>query len=445
MNQDREYSNMARRLLKKAYQIDWSVWDSESEELTRDVSAAVSFVFHLSCLDTQLLELHRVKMGMQEMRFEDYVMDQQIVDYLKMLRRRWGRFQNIILTYTNRMSNDSAKDDELKLVESLDSCGDEQVVKDAGKFVQDFCRARLLAYGAFQQLLQHYRGIAMDSMIHIVREGKEFALLCKRKYESWLQQNRPSIERRLKNGLYKSSMYGKTIIPLQSTPPSREHWGEALAFKMQQIRADNIYSFIDDDEFHEVGVPIKLTGKLLIKALSSIKQCVPSDSVGSFSYDKQMEVFYGHIAEINILKEKISLSCVPAGQDALKDEEMSALGMTKGKHDVRAVYPAMPLLEYLVRDAIEKKKKPKYILLPVRAAMDAGVLIPIHNVKDMNEHFKDDLKGAMLTKQCWSLWVDGVNRLEYDSRELNPIKHKFKEYVQSPTLQSLDGIVRDIP
>ncbi|MBR0047468.1 MAG: hypothetical protein IJP75_11430 [Bacteroidaceae bacterium] len=417
MNQDRTYSNKARELLEDARQIDWTAWENDSEGLARDVSAVMLFISHLSRLDAQLLNLYRLKKEMQEMSFEDYVMDKQIVDCLKMMRRRWGKIQNIILTYTNRQSDDITQDDEFTLGEELDPCGYDHLVKSANKSLQNFCKERLHTFIALEPLLRHYRAIAMDSMIRMVEEGREFASLCKKQYEEWLRQNRPSIERRLKNGLYKSSLYGKTIIPLQSTPPGREHWGEALGLKMQQIREDSIYSFIDDDAFHEVGRPIKLTSRLLITALNSIKRCSPSNAEENVSYEKQMKVFYGHIAEINILKEKIAFSTSSISENI-------GYPMNTEENDEQSVYPAMTLLERLVRVAIKEKKRPKYILMPVRAAREAGVPIPINDVKGMNKHF-----GTELTRQNWSQWVNGTAQSSYDPKEMDPMISQFKKLV----------------
>lgn len=437
MSQEKRYSTVVGELLEDARQMDWAIWNSNPDELTRDVPAVMSFVSHLSRTAARLLDLRRLKESGHKMRFKDYVKDKQIVDHLKMLRNGWGRMKNIIVTYTDSPVDESPQDREVTLDKGLAPCGEDEMVEMLRHSVLDFCQTRHAVYKALHPLMLHYQKIIMDSMILIVRERNAFVSMWKARYEDWLQQNRPSIERRLKNGLYKSGLYGKTIIPLQSTPPCCEHWGEALGLKMQQIRKDSIYSFIDDDEFHEVGSPIELTGKLLIKALDCIMQGMPADAKDGFLYDEQMEVFYGHIAEINILTEKIKPTDVEAGDDAQKDGAAASCDVKTGKNDTQTIYPAMALLEGLVRDAIEKKKGPKYILMPVRAAKDAGVLIPIHDVKDMNEHFKDELKDNILTKQSWSLWI---SKLEYDPRELEPLTTKFKEYVKSPHLSSRDGI-----
>lgn len=77
------------------------------------------------------------------------------------------------------------------------------------------------------------------------------------------------------------------------------------------------------------------------------------------------------------------------------------------------------LLDELVKDAIDKKKTAKYILLPVRAAKDANML-PIADLKWMNERYQ-----LTLNATNWSSWVNNSDA-GYDHREISPLVERFQ-------------------
>lgn len=418
MTEEKTYCDIAWELLDDAREIDWTIWNTEADELTRNVADVMSCVFHLSCTASALLDLRRMREGGHEMCFEDYAMDRRLLGHLEMLKGKVRRMQSVIEDYAESLVDATPQDDEMWLGKILNPCGEDETIRKVGHFAREFCLARRDMFMALLPLFKHYRKIMVEAMRLFYGETADFVSLWKKEYEEWLLQYRPSIERKLKNGLYKSSLYGKTILPLLSMIPSRENWGEALGLKMQQIREDDIYKFIDNDEFHEVGLPIELTERLLTETLNSITLSMHTAELEELSYDRQMKTFYRHIAEINILKEKIALPTVPVRNNQQREDNNYL--MESEENDELSAYPAMALLERLVRIAIKEKKKPKYILMPVRAAREAGVSIPITDVKSMNGHF-----GTELTRQNWSQWVNGTAKSGYDPKELNPMKSQF--------------------
>lgn len=78
------------------------------------------------------------------------------------------------------------------------------------------------------------------------------------------------------------------------------------------------------------------------------------------------------------------------------------------------------LLDELVRDAISQKRKAKYLLLPIRAAKDAGML-PMVDLEWVNKRYN-----LNLNKTNWSTWVNNENA-NYDGRELNALVTRFQE------------------
>ncbi|MBO4672899.1 MAG: hypothetical protein J5616_00910 [Bacteroidaceae bacterium] len=86
------------------------------------------------------------------------------------------------------------------------------------------------------------------------------------------------------------------------------------------------------------------------------------------------------------------------------------------------IYPALPLLKEMVLDAVQEGKTAKYILLPLRAAMEADALLPSFDVNSFNKSF-----GTSLNKANFSNWVNGTNGSSYDEKEIAPFIKRFRD------------------
>ena len=79
--------------------------------------------------------------------------------------------------------------------------------------------------------------------------------------------------------------------------------------------------------------------------------------------------------------------------------------------DASGTEGVMELLDKLVQEAIASRPTPKYILLPIRAAKDAGVL-PTADLDWVNKRY-----GLSLSPTNWSSWVNkedcGYSRKNY--------------------------------
>ena len=86
-----------------------------------------------------------------------------------------------------------------------------------------------------------------------------------------------------------------------------------------------------------------------------------------------------------------------------------------------ATYPSLRLLSKLVRDG----KLPKDKLMPYRAAMEAGVLLPsMPSVKDFNERFGTDLSAGN-----YSTYINAVENPyenDHDVRRYRMLVRQFK-------------------
>lgn len=81
--------------------------------------------------------------------------------------------------------------------------------------------------------------------------------------------------------------------------------------------------------------------------------------------------------------------------------------------------------EYLdmeVRKRIEKKMDPKYILLPVRGAIEATIPLPFTNEKGFQQRY-----GYEIAHSTWCRWISS-NETNYEEKELMAYVRAFSSY-----------------
>lgn len=106
-----------------------------------------------------------------------------------------------------------------------------------------------------------------------------------------------------------------------------------------------------------------------------------------------------------------------------KGESIYEASKQLGSTNEEELYPALGLLCRLVKEAVKAEKTAKYILLPQKAAMKAGVMLPQIDAKWYNNQF-----GTKLNKMDISRWINGAGNCEYISHEINPVIERFKAF-----------------
>lgn len=133
--------------------------------------------------------------------------------------------------------------------------------------------------------------------------------------------------------------------------------------------------------------------------------------VNHFEAGSNCQVFNGPISGCVFAMPGATVNQSPVQQVAVPESE--------GKKENSSDDDVLNLLDELVKDAINNRNTPKYILLPVRAAKDAGVL-PCVDLKWVNERYK-----LKLNPMNWSTWVNKED-VGYDGRELLPLVSRFQ-------------------
>lgn len=85
--------------------------------------------------------------------------------------------------------------------------------------------------------------------------------------------------------------------------------------------------------------------------------------------------------------------------------------------------PAIEYLDREVRSRIDNGADAKYVLLPVKAAIEAGVPLPYNNVAKFNERY-----GCSISKSTWSRWINGTDGCGYMDQELNALASRFMRF-----------------
>lgn len=104
--------------------------------------------------------------------------------------------------------------------------------------------------------------------------------------------------------------------------------------------------------------------------------------------------------------------CVVNNGDDSKEKSTSQSGISK----------ILEFLDYEVQKRTSLYNDPKYILLPVKGAREAQVLLPFKDVKDFNARY-----GTGINQTAWSRWINGSGNYVYGEDELNPYISIFKQ------------------
>lgn len=98
------------------------------------------------------------------------------------------------------------------------------------------------------------------------------------------------------------------------------------------------------------------------------------------------------------------------------DSQINHFHYSSDSNDGKEEIPltALSMLDNEVRSRLDGGAEPKQVLLPVKAAMEAEVVIPFSSVVEFNDRYGCDIKPA-----AWSRWIKGVGNFSYDSRELS--------------------------
>lgn len=112
------------------------------------------------------------------------------------------------------------------------------------------------------------------------------------------------------------------------------------------------------------------------------------------------------------------------------NQEEATLNISQGnitQEDLKT-YPALRLLYKLVLDS--KECDPKYQLMPYRAALEEGPLLPLMpSVNDFNERF-----GTRLSPTNYTTYINAVDnpydKEEKDKRQFDALKREFRAYVK---------------
>lgn len=102
----------------------------------------------------------------------------------------------------------------------------------------------------------------------------------------------------------------------------------------------------------------------------------------------------------------------------------NSISIKIGRDGVEMEHNPMPKSaeEYLdmeVRKRIDQQMEPKYILLPVKGAMEASIPLPFTNEIGFNQRY-----GYKIAHTTWCRWIS-ANETNYDDKELNAFIKAF--------------------
>lgn len=108
--------------------------------------------------------------------------------------------------------------------------------------------------------------------------------------------------------------------------------------------------------------------------------------------------------------------------EATREEEDVKPCEEEGAQNSESEMPALAMLRRLID--MQKGKGPKAVLLPYKAAIEAGIPLPMMDYREFNARF-----GTDVSKSSFSNWVNGTQDRSYTLEELEPYINAFKALI----------------
>ena len=125
-------------------------------------------------------------------------------------------------------------------------------------------------------------------------------------------------------------------------------------------------------------------------------------------------------------KDRLAVGGIISGKPVI--ESFQPIVAEKPVKQLSAEEKVVKLLDTLVESYIKNHKGPKFILMPVRAAKDAGAL-PMVDLHWVNDHYKHILDKP-LNKTNWSDWIN-MEEVNYEGRALRAMTKSFELLINS--------------
>lgn len=345
--------------------------------------------------------------------------------------RRWleRRRQEVGMRDEVRRCQELAHDQRVKMEKYLNECGEQggsaemvlrmkaavQAVDGIDKwYTASFQPIFSTVFAQFRAFHAYLLGVAPVAAVSFeVRVSAEL----RKRYAELLAERGGEIEGVLMEGLYdEEGIYGKALLRSMAEMPDRRVWAEALLQLLRVTGANRSLAFVAEE--HVRGQEIDVSGSSFLEGFV----------LAALWHYREAEDFLDavlrRVVAVNVLEGKMAEDAAVGGDERVVDAEVE-------------LYPALAVADKHVRAAVAKGLKPKGLLLAVRAAREANVLLAAR----MDVAWFNGRYGTLLSKQNWSHWVNGHG--VYDETELSAMMGEYEKTKKGGGLASADGSALD--
>ncbi|MBO4673248.1 MAG: hypothetical protein J5616_02745 [Bacteroidaceae bacterium] len=362
----------------------------------RDVRRLLQYAYDMNHVIAVLQELRDMRENGHEMCLEDSVYGIMIMNHLKILKEKAMKVWIALHEVTK--NNENPFYVEVGITHQMKEL-------DLSSEIEQYLTSIWMIYEKMMEWIESCTKTIDSLILFFTQDCEIYRQFFINGYQDYWKTYRQKLSDRLLTELYREDMFGEKILSI-GKKPTPEHWGRALELKLAKLKEDPTYSFMElfhrADKMFELTVPPNLPNVVI----NRIGFSMGNGEIEDLSFDRNIRVFYRHMAEINILKSKITGEIITTTNGfAINDSVLN-------------------LLDELVKTAIKAHPKSrKHILMPVRAGKEAEML-PMVDLSWVNTRYN-----LHLTPMNWSTWVNKQNA-NYDARELNPLISRFQALKQ---------------
>lgn len=316
----------------------------------QDVKLLLQYAYELNHIISVLKELQGMRENGHEMCLEDSVYGIIIMNQLKMQKEKamkvWIALREVTKNDKNPFSIEIGITHQMK-------------EPDLSSEMRQYVTSIWMIYEKIMQWIESCTK-SMDSMILFFTQDCEiYHQFFIKGYRDYWQMYQKVLSDRLLTGLYREDTFGEKILSM-GKKPDPEHWGRALELKLAKLKEDPTFSFME--KFHRADKMFELTvpSNLPDIVRNRIGMSMHKGEIDDLSFDRNIHVFYRHMAEINILKMKMEDDNNLSMDTSLPEKDKKKLAHFPA---CRNYTQSVAILEHLKEKGfVEKNTEPKNFL-----------------------------------------------------------------------------------
>lgn len=294
-NVPEQYTEKAFYVVDRMRDVLKNYFENGNKFPIQKVRMLLQYAYDMNHIITTLQELQGMRENGHEMCLEDSVYGIMIMNQLKMQKEKAMNLWKALHEVKNN--------DENPFIDEMLIRG-QMKEPDLSSEIEQYLTSIWMIYDKIMSWIESCTKTMVSLILFFTQDCEIYRQFFIKGYQDYWQMYRKVLSDRLLTELYRKDTFGEKILSM-GKKPDLEHWGKALELKLAKLKEDPTFSFME--KFHRADKMFELTvpSNLPDIVRNRIGMSMHKGEIDDLSFDRNIHVFYRHMAEINILKMKM--------------------------------------------------------------------------------------------------------------------------------------------